>query len=456
MKIRIMSPFERPLAITETKLHDIAAAYLRHEAGEKLDFSGLSAVVQQKSGRETGGHGYTVQDGVAIIDVEGILGKGMNLFMWFSGGTSTEFLSKDLADALEDPSVHSIILRVDSPGGDVDGTQLFADAVAAAGEKKPVVAWVTGLGASAAYWIASQTSKIILADETTWVGSIGVVAGHVDRSKMDEQRGVKRTEITAGKYKRIASDTAPLSQEGRQTIQDQVDAIYAVFLQNVASGRGMTADQVHEDMADGRLFMGQKAIDVGLADSIATLDEVIAQLNSDDTDKLQNPGAQAPTIHSTGESTMFTQEQLDAAKAEALAQGKTEGATAERERIKGVLDQQIHAGHKDLIQTLAFDGKTTPGEAAIQVNAAEKSALVKAGAAIEKDAKEIAAPASAADPAAEAKQAVKKEKGADAKDAPEITAAQIEARVAKASSEGRKISVIDAKNELVAEAAASK
>lgn len=462
-KIRVISPFERPLAITQPKLQQIAEVWMRHSAGQRIDFSGLEAVTETKSGRQTGGHGYTVQDGVAIIDVEGVLGKGMNLFMWFSGGTSTELLQKDLADALADPKVESIILRVDSPGGDVDGTQLFADAVMAARKQKPVVAWITGLGASAAYWIASQADRIILADQTTWVGSIGVVAMHVDYSKSDEQEGVKRTEITAGKYKRIASDTGPLSQEGRQTIQDQVDSIYKVFLQSVADGRDKTPEQVHEEMGDGRIFMGADAIAAGLADEIGTLEAVIGQLATDAT-KLQKTGARASAKHSTGESTMktYTEEEMTAARAEAHAKGKSEAeaanqaaiaaaATSERERIKGVLDQQIHAGHKDLIQTLAFDGKTTPGEAAIQVNAAEKAALKGKLNDLKEDGKDAHTEASESDRAKEAeqtKQAVKAAKDGDKADDAVITSADMQARVAEAASKGRKISVLEAKAEL--------
>ena len=177
--------------------------------------------------------------------------------------------------------MHSVILAIDSPGGEVDGVQALAnDVFAARAGSKPIVAVADGVMASGAYWIGSAAEKLYITGDTTAVGSIGVIAKHTDLSKAQEMRGVKVTDITAGKYKAVASPNAPLSQEGRQSIQEIVDHIYSVFVDDVARNRAASSTAVLERMADGRLFLGKNAVQAGLVDGIATLEQVIADLNA--------------------------------------------------------------------------------------------------------------------------------------------------------------------------------
>ena len=156
-------------------------------------------------------------EGVAIIALDGVLAKRMNLLQRISGGSSTQLIERDIKSALADPAVRGILLVIDSPGGTVDGTQELAALVREGAEQKPIVAWSDGLVGSAAYWIASAAPQLFISGDVVQAGSIGVVATHVDISKAEEQRGIKTTEIVAGRYKRIASQHAPLSVEGRQS-----------------------------------------------------------------------------------------------------------------------------------------------------------------------------------------------------------------------------------------------
>ncbi len=465
-KVRIYSPYEKALALTPGKLTQICDVWDRHQSGVKLDVSSLKAEfgehaastprfgadVQIRTSDETGGNGYVIRDGIALIGIEGIIGKRMDIFMWFSGGCSTEDLQADVIAAANDPEVAAICYVVDSPGGEVDGTQLAANVIRDVATKKPSVAWVTGLGASAAYWLASQTSAIYLADDTTVVGSIGVVAQHVDRSGADQQRGVKRTEITAGKYKRIASDTGPLSQEGRDYIQQEVDHIYSVFVDAVSVGRGASVDQVLSDMADGRVFLGQKAVDAGLADGIATLDQVITMLNSGQVQKLSNTAASASEIQATGEVAMITQEQLDEAvkaahekgHAAGLADGKKTGAAGELARIKAIADLKL-PGHKALISAAMFDGESTAEQVAVKIVAAEQAALTQAGRDLEEEAPKPA-PSAVIDPVASP--APDKDKPAASGANPLDYAKQVSDHMAKAKAEGRALTFAEADAEL--------
>ena len=301
--------------------------------------------------------------------------------MHVSGGTSTQLAARDLRQALDDPEVQSIVLAIDSPGGTVDGTQTLADMVRSAANEKPIVSWASGTMASAAYWIGSAGLQVYAADRTTQVGSIGVVATHVDVSAAEAQKGVRTTEITAGKYKRVASAYAPLSEEGRKTLQDQVDYTYSVFVDAVAQNRGASVEQVLERMADGRVFLGDQAVEAGLVDGIATLDEVIAGMK-----KHRRSATASASITSTGASTMtITREQVAAEAPDLITALQAEGAAAERARIQAVEEQSL-AGHEALIAGLKFDGKTSGPEAAAQVLAAERKSRATAASALAADA----------------------------------------------------------------------
>ena len=201
----------------------------------------------------------------------------MNLLMQISGGASTQLIERDFKAALNDPSVQKIILNIDSPGGTVDGTFELANYIYENRGKKPIIAYTDGMMCSAAYAIGSAADKVFISGDTTTVGSIGVVAAHEDISKMEEKLGVKTTEIYAGKYKRIASQYQPLSAEGFASIKERVDYLYAVFVNEIAKFRGVSAEEVIQKMSTDAapLFMGKQAIEAGLVDGVATLDRLI-------------------------------------------------------------------------------------------------------------------------------------------------------------------------------------
>ena len=230
-----------------------------------------------RSGARAADAPYEAVDGVAVLPIMGVLAKRMNLLTDMSGGTSYELLGKQFDAALADPNITAILLDIDSPGGTVDGVKPLADRIFAARQVKPVVAYGDGLMASAAYWLGSAANWV-MAGDTALVGSIGVAAMHYDRSGADAQRGVKRTVISSGKFKRLASDTEPLSAEGLQYLQEISDTYYQIFLEAVGRQRGgITALQVHEHMADGREFVGRQALDKGLLDGIGTKAQAIAK-----------------------------------------------------------------------------------------------------------------------------------------------------------------------------------
>lgn len=189
---------------------------------------------------------------------------------------STRRLAQIVTDLASDSEIGTIVLDISSPGGAVTGTAEAGDAIFAAREKKKVVALVNPLAASAAYWIASQTSQIV-AIPSADIGAIGVFMMHADCSGLMEQMGVKPTFVFAGEHKVEGNPYEPLGDDARAYMQAEVDTIYADFLAAVARGRGKSVDEVREKFGQGRTLMAPAAKKVGMIDAIAPADQALAR-----------------------------------------------------------------------------------------------------------------------------------------------------------------------------------
>lgn len=267
-------------AIDPPKLVEISSIYSAHLRREKPDIAAIEARLGKQLNNEP--TSYSVRGGVAVLPLQGVIAKKMNMFTQISGGTSSQLAAQALQAALQNTAVHSIILDIDSPGGTVDGTQALADAVfAARSSGKPIVALASGAMCSAAYWIGSAAQAVYIADGTTMVGSIGVVTSHTDVSGAEAAQGIKTTEMSAGKYKRIASQYGPLTTDGRKSIQDSLDYTYSLFVDAVAKNRNVSSAMVLKSMADGRVFIGNQALQAGLVDGVMSMDDLVRKLISD-------------------------------------------------------------------------------------------------------------------------------------------------------------------------------
>jgi signal peptide peptidase SppA len=275
--MNVLDLLHSPWAIQPETLTEMCSVYAAHRDGKAVDIKSLEAALGRPMRNEP--KPYVVQDGAALIAIEGILSKRMSLLQQICGGQTYQSVQRDLAVALGDDEASAIILTIDSPGGAVDGVQGVADAIYAARSQKPIVAFVDGMAASAAYWLASSASRLYIGSDTDQVGSIGIVTQHVDTSNAEHQRGVKITDIAAGRYKAVGTQHAPLSAQDRNTIQDQLDQIYGIFVDTVARNRGVSVSKVLDQMADGRIFIGQRAMDAGLVDGKTTLPALIQQMS---------------------------------------------------------------------------------------------------------------------------------------------------------------------------------
>lgn len=358
--MRIIDVLTSPWAIVPEKLLEIQEIYRTHLRGEKIDLAGIEARIGKPLSNDQ--KPYEVVDGVAVISMEGIVAKRMSIFTKISGGLSTYHVQEQFNSAMENRDVNAILLNVDSPGGSVDGVAELAEHIFQMRGKKPVVAYTDGMMASAAYWIASAADSIFISGDTTQVGSLGVVASHVDISKAEEKYGVKTTEITAGKYKRIASRYEPLSQEGRQTIQEAVDYIYTAFVGDVAKHRGVSEEQVLEQMADGRLFLGRQAVTAGLVDGVSTLEQVIGKLSKEASMKVKLGKAEIDVQESMVIDSKFISENAP----EIAESFRSEGAQAERARVSGIEENAL-PGYEQIVAEAKKDGKSTGADVAQRV-----------------------------------------------------------------------------------------
>lgn len=215
--------------------------------------------------------------GIAVIPVMGSLVRRTAGLDPASGFTSYAELAGMLETALADSSVEGILLDVDSPGGEAGGVFELGEMVRAADAVKPVWAIASDSAYSAAYAIACGASRLTVT-RTGGVGSIGVIAMHVDQSARDAQQGYRFTAITAGEQKNDFSPHAPLDIQAHARLQAEVDRLYGMFVGHVASMRGIDAQAVRATEAG--TYFAEDAVAAGLADAVGSLDAVIADFSA--------------------------------------------------------------------------------------------------------------------------------------------------------------------------------
>ncbi len=263
----------------------LSQVILRHAAGVKIDGAEIAAIV---AARPDGGQTITEMQRrgrTAILPISGVLVKHSYLVNGDSQprGTSTLDTRAKLDAAMADTTIERIVMLVDSPGGSVFGIADLADAIRKADAIKPIIAMIEDVGASAAYWLASQ-ARAAYVNATAMAGSIGVYTILMDDSRWADQRGLRFDLIKAGQHKGIGAIGQQITQDDRNVVQDEIDAIYEQFINAVAGGRGMNTDAVRQ-LADGKIHIGQAAVDLGLADGVTTLDDLLAALEADQTTK---------------------------------------------------------------------------------------------------------------------------------------------------------------------------
>lgn len=226
-------------------------------------------------GRTPGARGVGGGGKIGIIYIEGIITAGETDGGLFGGRTSgTGGILDALRRAEEDPGVKAIVLRIDSPGGTAAASQEVARAVERvkrAGKK--VVTSMADVAASGAYWVAAG-SDCIFANPATITGSIGVLIETFEMTGLYGKLGVSKQTIKSGPYKDMGSESRPMTPQERAIFQGMVNDIYAQFIDRVATGRKMRREKVLP-LADGRVFTGRQAKEVGLVDELGDLRDAV-------------------------------------------------------------------------------------------------------------------------------------------------------------------------------------
>jgi ClpP class serine protease len=264
------------------------------------------------------------------------------LFSEISGAYSVEMLARDLQAAQSNPNVKAVVLQIDSPGGHTTMINEFSAQIKAF--DKPIVSYVVGQAASAAYWIAAASDKIYL-DSTAIVGSIGVVAAF---SKKD----TGTTEFVSSNAPDKRPDLA--TDEGRATIQTMVDDMESVFIESIMTNRGMSRDQITS--LRGGVLVGNKAVSAGFADEISNLEAVIASLNMEFNMDLSTLKAEHSAVYQAA-----FDEGFKSINATALV---SDAVTAERTRIAAILSCEESKGRELQAQTLALETDLNAAQAA--------------------------------------------------------------------------------------------
>ena len=259
--------FGVPLAIHRPKL-DVILSVL----GARIGLADLAAPVGYTPAARALG---PPSGKVAVIPIHGTLVRRTSGIEAESGLASYTGIAAQLDAALASPEIAAILLDIDSPGGESGGVFDLADRIRAASEVKPVWAVANDMAFSAAYALASAATRVFVA-RTGGVGSIGVIAMHVDQSVKDAQDGVRYTAVFAGERKNDLNPHEPISNEAHAVLKAEVDRIYDLFVETVARHRGLDADAVRATEAG--LFFGSDAVATGLADAVGSLDDALTQL----------------------------------------------------------------------------------------------------------------------------------------------------------------------------------
>lgn len=333
------------------------------------------------------------RDGVAIVPVTGPLFRRANLFISVSGATSTELLTRELTTAMEDPDISAVVLEVDSPGGEVNGlheTFALIRQLRAEHPDKPVVAYISGNGASGGYYVAASAEEIVVSRSAV-VGSIGVVTQVVDFKLAEEKRGIRTLDVVSSQSpKKWADPFDPdeaKAKEARSDVQKFVDSLAAVFVSDMAEARDTDVETVLADFGQGGVMVGQEAVDAGMADRVSTLENLITELSSRGASSSPSRPTLAGGPHTPGkgatampdgnkaspaaEMPVIDRAYMQANHSDLVAELQADGAQEERERILGI--QALH-GPSEVKDECVQDPTVSVGDAAVRLNAAQQAA----------------------------------------------------------------------------------
>lgn len=263
--------------------------------GKELPAAAAAYHDNDSDGPERSSRLVTKSGDLAIIKIVGPLNNTDSWINGFLGMTGYPEIRQALVQVATDAEVQGVILDVNSGGGSVSGVFDTAKLIQQVDKIKPVHAFSDGIVASAAYLLASSARSLAIG-RMTEAGSIGVVSVHMEKSKMMKDVGITPTVLRSGKYKAMGNPYEPLSEAAQTEIQGQLDYMYQVFVEHVADRRKVSYDVADKKLAQGRVFIGDRAAEIGLVDAVSTFDDVASKLQRG-IDSKKAGSKYAPNLH---------------------------------------------------------------------------------------------------------------------------------------------------------------
>lgn len=330
-------------------------------------------------------------DAVSVMKLHGMLSRRQNLMTRYSGGTSMEMFGKSLDLLVADKSVRTIVISVNSPGGSYQGLPELGDKIFAARKKKRVIALADDHALSAAYWLASQATKLFVTPSAE-VGSIGVYRLYVNRGPEMREAGREPEILRVPDGKNRMSGVEPLDKETREYELSILGRTFEAFLAVVARGRNLSVDKIRETFGNGREFQTESAVELGMADGVRQLQDLVDQeiatmTEQEYKDKIASLEAERDSLKTkvTDQASTISSQAADLATAQTTA---TELQAKEAERTEAdalaACEAEV-ASFKNLKLDPKAQGKVlrdldkTSPTAAASLRAAWKDADLKAG-----------------------------------------------------------------------------
>ncbi|QDT84585.1 S49 family peptidase [Gimesia chilikensis] len=228
-------------------------------------------------------------ENVAIVPLHGVMVRYPNWMTRWYGATSTDEYASKIEALADRGDIDCIIQDVNSPGGVVAGLDEAWERIEEVRKRISIKTVCNEMMASAAVYIGSCADETIVT-RNGLAGSIGVIQERPDWSKYEAERGIETKVIVSGKYKAAFHPSVPFNADHQAILQNRSDRIYQTFLQVVAENRRTSVDNVLNNMADARIFTGQEAVEVGLADRVGTLRQLVAELTGPNNSQPFNYG----------------------------------------------------------------------------------------------------------------------------------------------------------------------
>ena len=200
------------------------------------------------------------QEKVAVLEIKGVIANAQPLI-------------DKLLEFSKDSTVKAVVLRIESPGGGVSPSQELFQEISRTGRKKPVIVSMGSVAASGGYYIAAAAQKIY-ANPGTITGSIGVIIQFTNFEQLFKRIGFRMETVKSGAYKDVGNPSRSMTSEERAYLQEMIDNVHQQFVRDVALARGISEEKVRE-LADGRIFTGEQAKEMGLVDELGNLKDAI-------------------------------------------------------------------------------------------------------------------------------------------------------------------------------------